>query len=122
MSELLGKMRWYPGDALVRIREDDLKKIGRKHGVRLSLTEIVGEKQKVLPGGVIVEWGWEMPIDKATQSIVTLEADGENAFRQCVRELIDTYRGPVPMWGAYGSDKRAEAIINEELDKSDGWV
>ena len=122
MSELLGKMRWYPGDALVPFRQDDLKRIGQKHGVRLGLKEIVGEKQKVLPGGVIVEWGWEMPIDGATQSIVTLEANSEDAFRQCVRELIDTYRGPVPMWGAYGSTKRAEAIINEELDRNDWWV
>ena len=122
MPELLGKMRWYPGDALVPIKEADLRKIGRKNGVSLSLQEIVGKAQKVLPGGVMVEWGWEMPIDEATQSIVTIKAGDEAAFRQCVRELIDTYRGPVPMWGMWGSSKQAEAIVNELLDQDDGWT
>ncbi len=122
MPELLGKMRWYPGDALVPIKEADLKKIGRKNRVSLSLQEIVGKAQKVLPGGVMVEWGWEMPIDEATQSIVTIEAGDEAAFRQCVRELIDTYRGPVPMGGMWGSSKQAEAIVNELLDQDDGWT
>lgn len=122
MPELLGKMRWYPGDALVPVKEADLVKIGQRHGVRLSLLEIVGKSQKVLPGGVIVEWGWEQPIDEATQSVVTIEAGDEASFRRCVRELIDTYRGPVPMWGMWGSSKRAEELINELLDERDGWT
>lgn len=122
MAELLGKMRWYPGDALVPIKESGLREIAQKHGVSLSLQEVVGKSQKVLPGGVIVEWGWEMPIDEATQSIVTIEAEDEVSFRRCVRELIDTYRGPVPMWGMWGSSKKVENIINELLDQDDGWT
>lgn len=121
MAELLGKMRWYPGDALIPIKQDRLAQIAQKHGVRLSLKEVVGKDQKVLPGNVIVEWNWEMPIDEATQSIVTIEADDEESFRRCARELIDTYRGPVPMWGMWGSTKRAENIINELLDQDDCW-
>lgn len=122
MAELLGKMRWYPGDAAAPIQEADLRRIGQKHGVRLSLQETAGKDQKVLPGDVIVEWSWEMPIEAATQSVVAIEAGDEASFRRCVRELIDTYRGPVPMWGMWGSDKQAEAIINEILDQNDGWT
>ena len=122
MPELLGKMRWYPGDPLIPIREEDLEKIAQKHGVRVDLQEIVGQGQRVLAGDVVVEPGWEMPIDTATQSVVLIEAADEKRFRECVRELIDTYRGPVPIWGMWGSTKRAEAIINELLDESDGWT
>ena len=121
MAELLGKMRWFPGDALIPIRQNQLDQIGTKHGVRLSMSEITGQNQQVLPGGVIVEWNWEKPIDEATQTIVTIEAENEESFRQCVRELVDTYRGPVPMWGMWGSTRQAESIINELLDQDDCW-
>ncbi len=121
MAELLGKMRWFPGDALIPIRQDGLDRIARKHGVRLLLKEIEGKTQKVLPGGVIVERSWEASIDEATQSIVTIESKDERSLRSCVRELIDTYRGPVPMWGMWGSSKRVENIINELLDQDDCW-
>jgi len=85
------------------------------------LKEIEGKTQKVLPGGVIVERSWEASIDEATQSIVTIESKDERSLRSCVRELIDTYRGPVPMWGMWGSSKRVENIINELLDQDDCW-
>ncbi len=121
MAELLGKMRWFPGDALIPIRQNQLDEIGAKHRVHLSMSEVTGQNQKVLPGGVVVEWNWEKPIDEATQTIVTIKAENEQSFRRCVRELIDTYRGPVPMWGMWGSTKQAEDIINELLDQDDCW-
>lgn len=122
MPELLGKMRWYPGDALVPIKQDRLDQISKKHGVKVSLEDVVGQNQQVLPGGVVVEWNWERSIDESTQSIVTIETANEESFRKCVREIIDTYRGPVPIWGMWGSTKRAENIINELLDERDGWT
>ncbi len=122
MPELSGKMRWYPGDALIPIQQDRLDQIGKKHGVQISLSEIVGQKQQILPGGVVVEWNWEKSIDESTQTIVGIEASNEAAFRGCVRDLIDSYRGPVPIWGLWGSTKRAENIINELLDERDGWT
>lgn len=122
MPELSAKMRWYPGDALIPIQRDRLDQLGKKHGVELSLTEIVGKEQKVLPGDVVVEWNWEKSIDDSTQTVIGIEATDESAFRRCVREIVDTYRGPVPIWGMWGSTKRAENIINELLDERDGWT
>jgi hypothetical protein len=121
MGELIAKLRWFPDDALIPIKGEDLSKIAQKYGVRLTLEEIVGPNQEVLPGGVVVEDTRELPIERATQSVVTVEAEGEEAFRRCVRELIDTYRGPVPMWGLWGSTERAEEVVNELLDQNDGW-
>lgn len=120
MQELIAKLRYFPDDALIPIKEEDLKRTGQKHGVRLALEEVVGQ-HRVLPGQVMVEDTWELPIEGATQSVVTVEAESEDAFRRCVRELIDTYRGPVPRWGLWGSSERAESIINELLDQDDGW-
>ena len=122
MNKLIAKMRYFPDDALIPILEADLKRIGQKHGVRLAKEEIPGPAQEMLPGGIMVENTRELPIEKATQTVVTVEADDEGAFRRCVRELIDAYRGPVPMWGMWGSSKRVENIINELLDQNDGWT
>lgn len=121
MNKLTAKMRYFPDDALVHILEADLKRIGQKHGARLAKEEITGPAQEMLPGGVMVENTRELPIEKSTQTVVTVEADDEGAFRRCVRELIDTYRGPVPAWGLWGSTERAEIIANELLDQDDGW-
>lgn len=121
MNKLIAKMRYFPDDALVPILGADLKRIGQKHEVRLTIEDITGPAQEMLPGGVMVENTRELPIEKSTQTVVTVEADDEGAFRRCVRELIVTYRGPVPAWGLWGSTALAEAIANELLDQDDGW-
>ncbi len=121
MSELIARMRWFPKDALLTITEDNLKKIGQKHGVTLSLEEVKGTGTRVLPGKIVVEETHQKTIETTTQSIVTVEAPSEESFRRCVRELIDTYRAPVPIWGLYGSTPRAELIANELMDQDDGW-
>src|SRR3990172_1962269 len=121
VSKLVAVMRYFPDDALIPFREEDLKTIGRKHGVKLSLEEVAGTGQKILPGGVLCEETREIPIEAATQSVVTLEGDSSEGFRRCVRELIDTYRGPVPIWGLWGSTAEAEDIVNDLLDENDGW-
>ncbi len=121
MSELIAKMRWFPDDALIPIRSDDLDRIGRKHGAVLALEEVENMDSRLLPGGIQVEETHGIPVEAATQSIVTVEAKDERSFRSCVREVIDTYRGPVPIWGLYGSTPEAEVIASELLDQNDGW-
>lgn len=121
MSELIAKMRWFPKDALVPITTADLKQIGQKHGVTISLEEVKATDSRVLPGKILVEETHEKAIEAATQSIVTVKAKDEQSFRHCVRELIDIYRAPVPIWGLYGSTAQAELIANELMDQNDGW-
>ncbi|MDP2661403.1 MAG: hypothetical protein Q8R28_11815 [Dehalococcoidia bacterium] len=121
MSELVAKMRWFPKDALIPIKSEDLDRIGRKHSVVLTLEEVTGKNSRMLPGGIQVEETHGIPVESATQCIVTVKAKDEGSFRRCVREVIDTYRGPVPIWGLYGSTPEAEVIANELLDQNDGW-
>jgi len=40
MSEYLVKLRYYPGDALEKIRERDLKNLAGKYGVQISCEKI----------------------------------------------------------------------------------
>jgi hypothetical protein len=42
MQTLTGKLRWYPGDALVEIRLEDLEKIANQCGVNITLNETAG--------------------------------------------------------------------------------
>lgn len=121
MSELIAKFRYFPDDALVPFRQEDLNRIGQRHGATLSIQEIKGKNTRILPVNILVEETHGTPVEEATQTVLTLSAGDTTAFRKAVREIIDTYRGPVPIWGLYGSSPQAEIIANEELDKNDGW-
>lgn len=121
MSELVAKMRYFPDDALVPFRPEDLARIGQRHGVGVAIQEVKGSGARVLPGNILVEETHGSPVEAATQTVLTVTAESEDAFRRCVREVIDTYRGPVPIWGLWGSTERAELIVNELLDENDGW-
>ena len=44
MQTLTGKLRWYPGDALVEIRREDLEKIADQCGVNITLNEVEGKR------------------------------------------------------------------------------
>ena len=43
-QNLTGKLRWYPGDALVEIRQEDLEKIAHQCGVNITLNEVEGKR------------------------------------------------------------------------------
>ena len=43
MQTLTGKLRWYPGDALVEIKREDLEKIAHQCGVNITLNEVEGK-------------------------------------------------------------------------------
>jgi hypothetical protein len=42
MQTLTGKLRWYPGDALVEISHEDLEKIAHQCGVNIALNGFGG--------------------------------------------------------------------------------
>jgi len=120
MTELVAKLRWFPGDPLVEIREDDLKKLRDRYGVSLSLEQVS------VPSGMTEE---EMAreetmgstIEEITQTVITVSSDDEGAFRETLRELFHTYRSPRPVYGTWGSSERGKNIADDLMDENDGW-
>jgi hypothetical protein len=120
MQSLVGKLRWYPGDASVEIRWEDLEKIAHQCSVGISLNEVKG-KDLFIEGKMVLEETGNKPLEEATQTIVTISAPTEDAFRECLLRIIDRYRAPRTVYSLWGSDERAKEIFVELADAWDGW-
>ena len=117
MAETMAKIRWFPlgpiEGPLEPIKKDDLDKIAKQYGVSISLEEMRGAVQGETRGRAIEE---------ITQSIVTVSAEDEEAFRGVVRALVKKYRAPRTTYATVGSDERVRRIITELFDEEDGWL
>jgi hypothetical protein len=120
MQTLTGKLRWYPGDALVEIRREDLEKIADQCGVNITLNEVKG-KDLFSEGEMVLEETGNKPLEEVTQTVVTISAPTEHAFRECLLRIIGKYRAPRTVYSTWGSDERAKEIFGEVADAWDGW-
>jgi len=121
MQTLMGKLRWYPGDALVEIRAEDLEKIGNQCGVNITLNEVEG-KDLFVEGEMVLEETGKEPLEEVTQTVVTISAPTEHAFRECLLRIINMYRAPRTVYSTWGSDEGAKKIFDEVADAWDGWL
>lgn len=119
-DELVVKFRYFPGDALIDIKDQDLQRLAKKHGVSISMQEVKG-KRWYEEEGQLWEETLDCKLDDITQTTVTLSSDNETAFRRALRELIDTYRCPRNTPARWGSNERGEEIYKELADAFDGW-
>jgi hypothetical protein len=121
VSNLTGKLRWYPGDALVEIRQEDLGKIAHSCGAKIILDEVRG-KDAFIEGEMVLEETGNKALEEVTQTVVTISAPTELAFRECLLKIIDKYRAPRTVYSTWGSDEGAKAIFAELADAWDGWL
>jgi hypothetical protein len=121
MQTLTGKFRWYSGDALVEIRREDLEKIAHQYGATITLDEVEG-KDLTTEGERILERTENEPLEEVTQTVVTISAQTEDVFRECLLKIIDKYRAPRTVYSTWGSDERAKEIFAELADDWDGWL
>jgi len=121
MPTLIGKLRWYPGDALVEIRAEDLEKIAYQCGVNITLNEVEG-KDLFTEGEMVLEETGKESLEEVTQTVVTISAPAEDAFRECLLRIINKYRAPRTVYSIWGSDERARKIFEEVADAWDGWL
>lgn len=121
MRTLTGKLRWYLGDALVEIRREDLEKIGNQCGVNITLNEVKG-KDLFTEGKMVLEETGDKPLEEVTQTVMTISAPTEHAFRECLLRIIDKYRAPRTVYSTWGSDERAKEIFEELANAWDGWL
>ncbi len=120
MPILTGKFRWYPGDPLVEIKRGDLEKIAHKSGTTIILDEVKG-KDFISEGKRILERTENEALEEVTQTVITVSAPAERAFRECLQEIINKYRAPRTVYSAWGSDGRAKEIFEELANAWDGW-
>ncbi len=117
---LTGKLRYYPGDALVDIRQKDLETIASRYKAHLTVDEVKA-RDFFTEGQLVLEETGKKSLEEVTQTVVTLSAPTEHAFKECLLKLIDKYRAPRSVYSTWGSDERAKEIFQEVADQWDGW-
>lgn len=125
MEEIMAKIRWLPlGPTCgpeVPIKKDDLDNIAKEHSVNISLQEVRGKNLKV-EGDMIREETMDSTLEEITQTVVTVSAKDEGAFRKAVQALLKKYRAPRTTQSFWGSTDRGKQLIAELLDEYDGWL
>jgi hypothetical protein len=112
----LVKLRYYPGDPLQEIRNDDLAKIAQGSGLAIAL-EAIGQEQT--PEGY--EKTLDRPLEEITQTVIIVEGDDESSLRNGLREVFARYRAPRTVFALMGSDPAGMAIARETIEEMDGW-
>jgi len=124
MEAIMAKLRWLPlGPACGPngpITKKDLDKIAKQHGVNISVEEVIA-KNLQRHGNVIREETMDSTLEEITQTVVTVSASNEKAFRDAILALFKKYRSPRTTQSYWGSSEKGKDIIFDLLDEYDGW-
>ena len=118
MTQYLVKLRYYPGDALEKIKERDLKSLAQKYGVQISYEKTENRQMK---DGLLMENTLNKKIEEISQEVITVSGDREKKFSDCIRALYKKYRCPRTVYSLLGSNEAGEKIAKGLIDIHGGW-
>jgi hypothetical protein len=117
MGKYMTRLRYYVGDALEEIRQQDLDRIGAERGVEISFERI----DHRTPGpGIRQEETLGRPLEEITQDVITIDSDDEAGFRQAVLAIYETYRSPRTPYSFWGSSREGARIAKGIADETGG--
>ncbi len=117
MGEYNVRLRYYIGDPLEEIRQQDLDRIGEAKGVEISFERIDNRT----PGpGIREEETMGKPIEEITQDVITIDCDDEARFRETIRAIYEKYRSPRTPYSLWGSSRDGERIAKSMADETGG--
>ncbi len=110
-------LRYYIGDPLEEIRQQDLDRIGEAKVVEISFERIDNRT----PGpGIREEETMGKPIEEITQDVITIDCDDEVRFRGTIQEIYEKYRSPRTPYSFWGSSRDGERIAKSMADETGG--
>jgi len=118
MTQYLVKLRYYPGDALEKIKERDLKSLAQKYGVQISYEKTENRQMK---DGLLMENTLNKKIEEISQEVITVSGDREKKFSDCIRALYKKYRCPRTVYSLLGSNEAGEKIGKGLINIYGGW-
>lgn len=118
MTEYLVKLRYYPGDALEKIRGRDLKTLAGKYRVEISCEKI---ENRQMTEGLLMENTLNKRIEEISQEVITVSGDREKKFSDCIRALYKKYRCPRTAYSLLGSNEAGERIAKGLMNIHGGW-
>ncbi len=117
MAEHVARLRYYPGDPLVEIRQDSLERIARTYGVEVTLARI---DNRTPSGGMLREETLDKAIEDITQDVITVAAGDERSFREALAAIYRQYRSPRTPYSFWGSTPEGERIAKALADETGG--
>jgi len=110
-------LRYYIGDPLEEIRQQEVDKIGERYGAEISFEKI---DKRTLQDGMMKEETLDKAIEEITQDVITVVCDNETGLRKTIMAIYEKYRSPRTVYGFWGSSKDGARIAKELADKTGG--
>lgn len=113
--QYLVKLRYYPGDPLKMITEEDLRRVSEARALDIRLEQVKGESSEA------GEKTLDKDLESITQTVITVAGDNASSLQQGLRDLIGMYRSPRTVFSLWGSNVAGETIAWETIEEMDGW-
>jgi hypothetical protein len=117
MTKYMVNLRYYTGDPLEEIRQEDLNKIGKDYEVGVSLESI---DKRTPSGGMMREETLGVTLEEISQEVITVACDDETSFRKAIAALYEKYRSPRTPYSFWGSSPDGERIAKAIADETGG--
>jgi hypothetical protein len=119
MKKYTVHLRYYVGDPLEEIRQEDLAGIGKGYGVAVSLEKI---DNRTPSDGMMREETLGKAIEEITQEVITVRSEDEGKFRKAIIALYEKYRSPRTPYSFWGSSEDGARIAKAIADEmGGGW-
>jgi len=110
-------LRYYTGDPLVEIRQEDLNRISAANGVEVLFQKIENRR---LSDGMMREETLGKPIEEISQDVITIKTDDEARLNGALRAIYEKYRSPRTPYSFWGSSEDGERIAKRIADETGG--
>ena len=117
MGKYNARLRYYVGDSLEEIRQQDLDRIGDAEGVEISFERV--DHRNAGPG-IREEETMGKPLEEITQDVITIDCDDETKFRNAIQAIYEKYRSPRTPYSFWGSSRHGERIAKRIANETGG--
>lgn len=117
MEKYTAHLRYYTGDPLEEIRQEDLDSIGKDYGVKVSFERI---DNRTLSEGMLREETMDKAIEEITQDVITVGSEDEGRFRKALEAIYEKYRSPRTPYSLWGSSPEGARIARDTADETGG--
>ena len=117
MAEYTARLRYYPGDPLEEICQQDLDRIAEVCGVKASLERI---EKRILNNGRMQEETLDEAIEEMTQDVITIESADEAKLRKALEAVYEKYRSPRTPFSFWGSSEEGQRVAKAVAEETGG--
>lgn len=118
MNAYFVRLRYFPGDPLKEINEEDLSILAKEYGVSISCEKI---ENRLWKDGLWMENTLDKSVEEISQEVITVSGDEEENFSNCIKALYKKFRCPRTVYSLLGSNRAGEKIAKGLMNIHGGW-